>query len=61
MPVKKVYQFIVRRLRTRLSRPQYIMVVATATGLSSGLIAVLLKTLVHYIQREIEAMPASST
>jgi hypothetical protein len=37
------------------------MVVATATGLSSGLIAVLLKTLVHYIQREIEAMPASST
>ena len=60
MPVKKVYQFIVRRLRTRLNRPQYIMVVATATGLSSGLIAVLLKTLVHYIQRGIEAMPASS-
>lgn len=33
---------------------QFIMIIATMTGLGSGLIAVLLKTLVHYLQHWIE-------
>lgn len=49
-PVKQVYQYIVYSLRTKLSRVQYIMLVATLTGLFSGLAAVLLKTVVHYLQ-----------
>lgn len=36
------------------------MLVATMTGLASGLVAVLLKTLVHHIQQLIGRMPASS-
>ena len=49
-PVKRVYQFFIYFLRTKLTRVQYIMLVATLVGLSSGLAAVLLKTLVHYLQ-----------
>ena len=36
------------------------MVIATLTGLASGLVAVLLKTLVHYIQHWIKEMPVSN-
>ena len=48
--VKKLYQFMVLFLRTRISRVQYIMVIAMLAGLASGLAAVLLKSLVHHIQ-----------
>ncbi len=56
---KKVYQFILQRLRTRLSRVQFIMLVATLVGLVSGLAAVGLKILVHYLQTTIETLPVS--
>lgn len=59
MPVKKTYQYIVNYLRTHLSRIQFIMVIATLTGFVSGLVAVLLKTLVHYLQHWIEEIPVS--
>ncbi|MET0636335.1 MAG: chloride channel protein [Chitinophagaceae bacterium] len=49
-PVKRIYQYIIYFLRTKLTRVQYIMLVATLVGLSSGLVAVLLKTFVHYLQ-----------
>lgn len=49
-PVKKFYQFFVYFLRTKLTRAQYIMMVAVFVGLFSGLSAVLLKTLVHHLQ-----------
>ena len=58
-PVKQVYQYILYSLRTRLSRVQYIMLVATLTGLFSGLAAVLLKTIVHYLQHWINGINIS--
>ncbi|MCG2613016.1 chloride channel protein [Terrimonas sp. NA20] len=58
-PVKQVYQFVVYSLRTKLTRVQYIMLVATLTGLFSGLAAVLLKTLVHYLQDWIKHIDVS--
>ena len=59
MAVKKIYQFVVNNLRTKLNRVQFIIVIATMVGLASGLIAVLLKTLVHYLQHFIEEIPLS--
>ncbi|MBL7738769.1 MAG: chloride channel protein [Chitinophagaceae bacterium] len=52
--VKRLYQMIALYLRTKVSRVQYIMVIATLTGLLSGLAAVLLKTFVHYLQQWIK-------
>lgn len=57
--IKSFYQKIINYLRTKLSRAQLIMLVATLTGLVSGLTAVLLKTLVHYLQHWIENMPVN--
>jgi chloride channel protein, CIC family len=57
--LKLLYQRFIQFLRIRLSRAQYIMVIATLTGLASGLIAVLLKTLVHHIQNWIAGIPVS--
>lgn len=57
--VKKIYQFIINYLRTKLSRVQFVMVIATLVGLVSGLAAVLLKTVVHYLQHWIEGIPVS--
>ena len=57
--LKKLYQYIIHYLRTRISRVQYIMVVATLVGLFSGLAAVLLKTTVHHIQHWIQTIPVS--
>src|SRR5436190_21326984 len=57
--IKKLYQTIIYYLRTKLSRVQFIMVIATLVGLVSGLVAVLLKTLVHYVQHWIAAIPLS--
>lgn len=56
MAIKKIYQAIITFLRKKLSRIQFIMVIATLVGLSSGLVAVLLKTLVHYLQHWVESI-----
>lgn len=60
MKIKWLYQYIVQYLRTKLSRMQFMMVIATLTGLASGLVAVLLKTLVHSIQHRIASLPVSN-
>jgi len=57
--VKLFYQFIINQLRIRITRVQFIMVIATLTGFVSGLVAVLLKTLVHYVQHWITEIPIS--
>ncbi|HEX5027093.1 MAG TPA: chloride channel protein, partial [Agriterribacter sp.] len=56
---KKLYQYFSNLLRVRLSKVQYMMVVSVIVGLASGLAAVLLKTLVHYVQQWIEHIPVS--
>ena len=56
MVFKSLYQSIVNFLRTKLSRAQFIMVIATLTGFVSGLVAVLLKTLVHHLQHWVEGI-----
>ncbi len=58
-PIKFIYAFFTRQLRARVPRVQYILFVATVTGIVSGLIAVLLKTLVHYLQNWITTIPLS--
>ena len=58
-PVKFIYQNIVNYLRTKLSRAQFIMLIATFAGIASGLIAVLLKILVHHLQRWIVQIPVT--
>jgi CIC family chloride channel protein len=57
--IKPVYQKIINYLRTKLSRPQFIMLIATLVGLVSGILAVLLKTIVHYLQHSITTITAS--
>lgn len=57
--VKKIYQFITNYLRTKLTRVQFVMVIATLVGFVSGMAAVLLKTLVHYLQHWIESIPVA--
>lgn len=56
MIFKGLYQYFINYLRTKLSRIQLIMLVATLTGFVSGLFAVLLKTLVHYLQHWIKGI-----
>ncbi|MDZ4793938.1 MAG: chloride channel protein [Bacteroidota bacterium] len=56
MGIKKLYQYIASFLRTRLSRVQFIMVIATLVGFASGITAVLLKTIVHRLQHEVESI-----
>ncbi len=57
--IKIIYQTLVGNLRIRFSRVQFIMLIASVAGLVSGLIAVLLKTFVHYLQEWIEEFPVS--
>ncbi len=57
--LKKPYQYIILFLRTKISRVQYIIIIATLVGLASGLTAVLLKTLVHHLQVSIKEMDIS--
>lgn len=57
--IKSLYQVIINQLRVRVTRVQFIMVIATMTGFVSGLIAVLLKMLVHYVQHWIKEIPVS--
>ena len=59
MIFKQFYQHIISFLNTRLSRVQLIMLIAILVGLASGLIAVLLKSFVHYIQHSIESISLS--
>lgn len=59
MKIKLLYQLALQFLRTKLSRIQLIMLIATLTGFASGMIAVLLKTLVHYVQHWIGEIPVS--
>ncbi len=58
-PIKYLYQTIIQYLRTKLSRMQFMMVIASLVGLASGMVAVLLKTLVHLIQHQIEQIPVT--
>jgi len=55
--MKILYQKALQLLRSKLSRMQFMMVVATVTGLISGLVAVFLKTTVHYLQHWIKEIP----
>lgn len=50
----KAVQLSANFLRTRLTRVQFIMLIATLVGFVSGMIAVLLKMMVHYLQHSIE-------
>jgi CIC family chloride channel protein len=57
--IKQLYQFVILFIRTRLTRVQYIMIIAVLVGFTSGLTAVLLKTLVHYLQHWIQGIGLS--
>lgn len=56
--IKFLYQVFAEKLRTKLNKAQFVIYVAVLTGLTSGLIAVLLKKLVHYLQQWLEDIPA---
>ncbi|MES2892648.1 MAG: chloride channel protein [Bacteroidota bacterium] len=58
-PIKFLYQTVINHLRTRLNRMQFIMVIATIVGFTSGIVAVLLKMLVHAVQYWIGLLPVS--
>lgn len=58
-PLKKLYQLIASYLRTKLTRVQFVMVIATVVGIASGLVAVLLKSMVHYAHQWIEMIPVT--
>lgn len=51
--IKDLFNKLFHYIRLRLTRVQYVMVIAVLVGLMSGLTAVLLKTMVHYLQRVI--------
>ncbi|MEP7110040.1 MAG: chloride channel protein [Ferruginibacter sp.] len=57
--VKFLYQTVFQYLRTKVTRMQFMMVIAVLVGFISGMMAVLLKTTVHRIQHLIENMPVS--
>lgn len=59
--IKHVYQIVTDKLRSRLNKAQYVIYVSVLVGLGSGLVAVLLKKLVHYLQQWIENIPMPPT
>jgi CIC family chloride channel protein len=59
--IKYIYQVFTEQIRSRINKAQYVMFVASLTGLGAGLVAVLLKKLVHYLQKWIEEIPAPPT
>lgn len=59
MGFKKIFQYITRLVHTRLSRAQFIMVIATLVGFTSGITAVLLKKLVFHLQQEVKNISIS--
>ena len=56
---KSVYQSIIHYMRHKLTRAQFIMIIATLVGFASGMVAVLLKTVVHYAQHWLKQIPVS--
>lgn len=56
--IKYIYRILNEKLRLRLNKAQYVIYVASLTGLTAGLVAVFLKMLVHYLQKWIESIPA---
>ncbi|WP_018617423.1 chloride channel protein [Segetibacter koreensis] len=59
--LKYIYHLLTEKLRSRLNKAQYVIYVSTLVGLASGLVSVLLKKLVHYLQQWIEDIPAPPT
>lgn len=57
--LKTVYNRFFFYLRQKVNRIQYIMIVASLVGLLSGLVAVLLKTFVHYLEKWISEISVS--
>lgn len=57
--IRNLFNKLFHYTRLRLTRVQYVMVIAVLVGLMSGLTAVLLKTMVHYLQRIIEEATVS--
>lgn len=55
MLLKQIYQSVILYLRSKLSRVQFIVLIASITGLTSGIIAVLLKVILHQLQRLVDA------
>src|SRR5438094_8860568 len=56
--IKYIYQFLTEMLRVRLNKAQFVIYVSILVGLASGLVSVLLKKLVHYLQQRIQNIPA---
>ncbi len=54
MQIQKIFQSGINLLRSKLSRMQFIVVIAILVGLASGLMAVILKTFVHHLQKFVE-------
>ncbi|MBV4358811.1 chloride channel protein [Pinibacter aurantiacus] len=57
--VKALYDLPFNYLRNKVNRIQYIMIVASLVGLFSGLVAVLLKICVHFIEEKVSEIPFS--
>jgi len=57
--VKALYDLPFNYLRNKVNRIQYIMIVASLVGLLSGLVAVLLKICVHFIEEKVSEIPFS--
>lgn len=55
---KHIYQLLAEKIRGKINKSQYVIYVAVLTGLASGLVAVLLKKVVHNLQRWIQEIPA---
>lgn len=58
--IKIFYQFLFNLIRFRLTRVQQLMLVAVITGLVSGLLAVLLKLMVHAVHTRMEEWSGGS-
>lgn len=56
---RKLYRYLLQLLREKVTRAQFMMVIASLVGFVSGMAAVGLKTLVHYLQYWIETLPVS--
>lgn len=57
--VKSLYRYIIQLLRSKLSRIQMVMLIAVTVGFVSGMVAVLLKSIVHFIQHLIKELPVN--
>ncbi|MBC7903557.1 MAG: chloride channel protein [Gemmatimonadaceae bacterium] len=55
--LREFYQSVVAGLRIRLNRVQYLVLMSIFVGMVSGLLSVILKTLVHYLQQWVGGFP----